>query len=443
MACPRQGRDTLVQRIAFALRATRLLAMLATCAATSVSAQSVELFSPQGTVKGVRQASARFAVPMVAFGDPRELDPFEIDCAVKGRGRWADMRNWVYDFDQDLPAGVRCSFTVKSGLTAVDGSAVVAGQRFDFSTGGPSILRSLPYEGTGIDENQIFVLGLDAPATPASIMASAYCVAAGIHERIGVRLVTGDERKVILDHRKSFASSYLRFVLINADTGRSRAFAFALPASGSDDDTFRRLRDAPDSPLVTLACARTLPAGAEMKLVWGKGIATSNGVATTDDQALAFEVRPAFRATFRCERVNRNAQCLSLIPLTLSFTAPVARRDAASGVGAARPGLSIVPPIAPAIFGSRLRTVTGSSGFAPPGSLLSRMPKSPGNLASGGSSSVCTLSGKLAALVSTRPASSLRLAGISSRNAIFSGRPGPNVTASIASTSCPFGSFAG
>jgi hypothetical protein len=144
-----------------------------------------------------------------------------------------------------------------------------------------------------------------------------------------LRLVTGDERKVILDHRKSFASSYLRFVLINADTGRSRAFAFALPASGSDDDKFRRLRDAPDSPLVTLACARTLPAGTEMKLVWGKGIATSNDVATTDDQALAFEVRPAFRATFRCERVNRNAQCLSLIPLTLSFTAPVARRDAA------------------------------------------------------------------------------------------------------------------
>ena len=40
----------------------------------------------EGTVKGVRQASARFAVPMVAFGDPREVDPFDIDCAVKGRG---------------------------------------------------------------------------------------------------------------------------------------------------------------------------------------------------------------------------------------------------------------------------------------------------------------------------------------------------------------------
>ena len=135
---------------------------------------------------------------------------------------------------------------------------------------------------------------------------------------------------MILDHRKSFAASYLRVLLLDADTGRSRAFAFSLPATGSDEDRFRRLRDAPDSPLVTLACTRTLPAGAEVKLVWGRGIAAAHrrrhGRA---DQALAFDVRPTFRASFSCERVNRNAQCLSLLPMTLSFTAPVARRDAA------------------------------------------------------------------------------------------------------------------
>ncbi len=34
----------------------------------------VEFFSPQGTVKTVRQVSVRFSEQMVPFGDPRGLD---------------------------------------------------------------------------------------------------------------------------------------------------------------------------------------------------------------------------------------------------------------------------------------------------------------------------------------------------------------------------------
>ena len=292
------------------------------------NAQSVEFFSPRGEVKGVRQVTARFAKPMVPFGDPREVDPFAIECAEKGTGRWADPRNWVYDFARDLPAGVRCAFTVKTGLTDVDGAAVAGGQRFEFSTGGPAIVRSLPYEGSPIDENQVFILGLDAPPKPETIPANARCIAAGINEEIGVRLVEGDERRTILDNRKSFASSYLRVLFLDANEGRTRGMLFRLPVTGSDRDKFLRLRDAPDSPLVTLACARTLPANAEVKLVWGKGIAATTGVVTSNVQTLAFKVRPAFRASFTCERVNQDAQCIPILPLTLSFTAPIAKADA-------------------------------------------------------------------------------------------------------------------
>ena len=309
-------------------RALRALAAAFVLLGGIAQAQTVDFFSPRGEVKGVRQVTARFAKPMVPFGDPREIDPFTIDCAEKGTGRWADPRNWVYDFARDLPAGVRCAFTVKSGLTDVDGAAVAGGQRFEFSTGGPSILRSLPYEGAAIDENQVFVLGLDAPAKPDTILAHARCVAAGVNEEIAVRLVTGEERKTILDNRKSFAASYLRVLFLDADEGRTRGILFRLPATGSDRDKFLRLRDAPDSPLVTLACARTLPAGAEVKLVWGKGIAATTGVATTSTQALAFSVRPAFRAAFTCDRVNKDAQCIPILPLTLSFTAPITKADA-------------------------------------------------------------------------------------------------------------------
>ena len=40
----------------------------------------VSAFSPQGTVKQVRQAQAHFSVPMVPLGDPRLTDPFDVAC---------------------------------------------------------------------------------------------------------------------------------------------------------------------------------------------------------------------------------------------------------------------------------------------------------------------------------------------------------------------------
>jgi alpha-2-macroglobulin len=60
--------------------------------AIASNATQVEDFSPQGYVKAVRQVTARFSAPMVALGDPRLDDPFAIDCAQAGKGRWADGR---------------------------------------------------------------------------------------------------------------------------------------------------------------------------------------------------------------------------------------------------------------------------------------------------------------------------------------------------------------
>ena len=73
---------------------------------------------------------------------------------------------------------------------------------------------------------------------------------------------------------------------------------------GSVEDKALRARDYDRLPIVLLACRSRLPEGAEVRLVWGKGIATVSGVATAADQTLAFRVRPAFIARFGCERVN-------------------------------------------------------------------------------------------------------------------------------------------
>ena len=95
--------------------AAKALAMAAGAFAVGLAwaAPQVDVFTPQGQAKGVRQAAVRFSEAMVAFGDPRLADPFTVRCEgdperLKGRGRWADQKNWVYDFAADLPAGQRC-----------------------------------------------------------------------------------------------------------------------------------------------------------------------------------------------------------------------------------------------------------------------------------------------------------------------------------------------
>lgn len=306
-------------------------ALLAVCIwvlSQTVSAApiSVELFSPQGQVKKVRQVAVRFSGQMVPFGDPRELDPFEINCPEKGQGRWADGRNWVYDFEQDLPAGVSCSFRIKPELKGVAGDAVTPGQTYAFNTGGPAILQQLPGYWDQIDENQIFILGLDAPAKLETILKNAWCSVGGINEPIPVQLVTGEMRRKVLDVRMDFMEQY--YHAIAKYRGHILELVFGIPQAGSDKEKFLKLRDSVSSPIVVLKCQRPFPNEAEIKLVWGAGIESQSGIPTSQPQQLAYKVRPAFNAEFHCERVNKDAQCIPVLPMSLAFSAPIRIEDA-------------------------------------------------------------------------------------------------------------------
>ena len=174
----------------------------------------------------------------------------------------------------------------------------------------------MPWEGSeAVDENQVFILGLDAPATEATVLRHAYCDVSGRAERIPVRVVSGAERKAILDRRQDFLDRMARlFVKRGISGGRSVIDVYEVALRNRDYDKL---------PLTLLACRSRLPAEAELRLVWGKGIATASGVETSQDQVLAFKVRPAFTAKFSCERVNANAQCIPVLPMSLSFTAPI------------------------------------------------------------------------------------------------------------------------
>ena len=287
----------------------------------------VEAFAPEGQVREVRQASARFSSPMVPFGDLRAPAPFDVDCPVPGQGRWVDDRNWAYDFKRDLPGAVACRFTLKPGARDLAGKPLAGKGAFVVSTGGPAVLASNPEEGAGgIDERQAFLLSLSAPATPESIAAHAWCRADGVNEKIPVRMLAGDERMQVLEHdRWTVGEAALRAGVREAGQPFGAAQLRKLEQQG-------KLRE-----IVVLQCRRTLPAGSAAALVWGAGVASSGGIATDSDQVLNYKVRPDFTAKLSCDRVSARAACIPFLPMRLNFSAPVPA-DVAKGVYIEGPG---------------------------------------------------------------------------------------------------------
>ena len=275
------------------------------------NAAEIEFVSPQGTVKEVRQLTARFSEPIVAFGDPRVVEPFSINCPVKGAGRWADGRNWVYDFENDLPAGVNCTFELKEGLKALDGQAISGQSKFQFNTGGPAIKAILPYGGR-IDENQIFVIQTDAAVDTQSVLDNARCEIDGIAERVSVKVLIGKERQRTLGQQKKWLD---------------RSFGYATSAELSASQQ-REKQTANLDRIVILQCQRSLPNDKKVVLVWGKGIRVPSGIATEQDQSYTFETREKFTARFSCDRVNTASACIPVLPMQLNFSAPVTRAQA-------------------------------------------------------------------------------------------------------------------
>jgi len=297
--------------------AARIFALVAIVAGSAYGADRsrIELFSPQGPVKNIRQVTVRFSTPMVALGDPRLPDPFAVECPAAGKGRWADTRNWVYDFDADLPAGLNCRFKPVKNLRALDGGKIAADESYGFNTGGPAIIASFPHEGRqDTDEDQAFLLKLDAPATTASIEANAHCVIDGITEQVPVQVLAGEARTAMLKARAALGYDYFRL----------------LWKSGAE--TSARVRDrtleTAEASIVALKCGRRLPPATAMQLRWGKGVATESGIATSEDQNLAFRVRAAFTAQVSCTRTNMRGGCIPMLPITVGFSVPVPRAKA-------------------------------------------------------------------------------------------------------------------
>lgn len=328
-------------------------------ASTPTATTTVASFSPQGTSKGVRQVVARFSADMVALGDPRLADPFVVQCGAPGKGRWVDTRSWAYDFESDLPGGLACTFQLRRGLKDASGNAVPAPRPFRFDTGGPAVQASLPYEGSeSIDEEQAFLLKLDAPATTESIRANASCIVEGLAEAIPVTVIEGAERAALLAQRRQLGYAYFRILWADGVVTQARVRDAAMRVA--------------EQQVVALRCQRRLPPAAMVELVWGKGIAAPGGIRTTEARRLAFRVRPDFTARIECTRTNPDAGCLPFKPVEVRFTAPVPR-DLALGLRLSAGGRTFLPQALDGDKSSTLDAIEFDGPFPPSSTVQVRL----------------------------------------------------------------------
>ena len=301
-----------------------LLTAIAVCACFAGAEARIESFSPTGHSKSVRQVAVRFSEPMVALGDPSRAVPFAVDCEVPGHGRWVDERNWVYDFEHEVPGAVRCQFGVQDGLATLSGERVQAPPEYAFHTGGPSILAHQPDLRSKIDERQVFLLLLDALADPDSVRQHARCRFADSAEEHPVDLVEGTERTEILE---ALSRYYYLSTLLSAARKQ-------LPPD-VDDRTDRRAIER----IAMVRCPGPLPSGSDMELIWGAGIAAPNGLATLQNQTMAFSVRPLPRASLRCMDAFKG-RCVRGVQVWFSEPIP---REFADRVRLTDPDGRIVP----------------------------------------------------------------------------------------------------
>ncbi|MBF0213883.1 MAG: alpha-2-macroglobulin [Magnetococcales bacterium] len=285
----------------------------------------IEHFSPQGVLKSnTRQVAVRFSKPMVPFGDSRQTTPpFSIRCPVNGQGRWLDGRNWVHEFDHDLPAGIRCTFTPRPELRSLDQQPVKAEKSYSFVTGEPAILSYMPSQT--ISEDQIFILGTNALLDRKSLPTHIHCDIPGIGERVGVRVLSGEELQTVLKLQGYSTNTYVGRLFAG---GREALYADRLPKNATPMGQMLAMAAWADSPVVAVQCQRRLPNATAVDLVWDKGIRSTGEVESSKPQRLSFKVRPPFSAEFECTRANKNAHCMPILPMQLSFSTPISRADA-------------------------------------------------------------------------------------------------------------------
>ncbi|MCC2981000.1 alpha-2-macroglobulin family protein [Sphingomonas sp. IC4-52] len=313
------------------------------------SSPQVVLATPGGNGGAVERFTIRFSQAMVALGDPRATGPINVTCSVNGEGRWVDQQTYVWEFASALPGGTTCEVKTREGLKSAGGYALQDARSFTVSAGGPTARAVLPGTHEEIEEDQVFLVAANMPATPQSIAANAYCAVDGIGEKIAVDVLPADMPGELL--AKMGADRWeVRNFLENA------GLPTAVPAEAAD-------RREAFAGVTALKCRRPLPPGRDMALVWGAGIAGAGGKRAGADQRFDYTVRKPFTARFECGRVGPQAGCNPVEKAYVRFTAPVPMSEAAKIRIETADGKSIAPTFEE---GDRRKATTSDVTFAAP-----------------------------------------------------------------------------
>lgn len=251
--------------------------------AAAANAASVRQFSPQGQIDQQIRATAVFSSDMVPLGRPDSPSPFSVDCGeVKGRSLWGDARSWSYTLERPLQPGERCDFRLRPGLKAINGEAVSGEGSYAFFAPGPWPRSITPRPGGAVEEDQAFLIDASGALKRESVERNVWCEADGVGNRIPVRILTDAVRNEVL----------------------------------------ATLNQGVQPGSLAITCSERLPAGAKMRLVWGKGVESQSGAKSSRNESFPFTVRQPFSASFTCEREKANAPCSPLSDMRVEFPVP-------------------------------------------------------------------------------------------------------------------------
>ena len=292
------------------VRLALLALLIAPTVASGDNSPQVVVATPGGSGGSIDRFTIRFSQAMVPLGDPRAATPLTVTCSIGGEGRWVDQQTYVWEFASALPGGTRCEMKTREGLKSASGYAVPDQQSFTVDAGGPIARAVLPgARGQEIEEDQVFLVAANMPATPASIAANAYCAVDGIGEKIAVDVLPAETPGKLLGE---LGSDRWEVRSLLQDAG----LPTTIPTAAAD-------RQKMLGAVAAVKCRRALPPGRDMALVWGAGISGAGGRLAGADQRFDYEVRRPFTARFECGRVGPQAGCSPVEKAYVRFTAPV------------------------------------------------------------------------------------------------------------------------
>ena len=277
-----------------------VLALLLMAGVARAQTAEIVSFTPQGEVRRIQQVAIRFSADMVRLGEGDAPAPITVNCpqgaSEPGKGRWVDTRRYVVEWARDLPIGTRCVATMRAGVKTLEGRDVKAAGPWEFTTGGPKLVETRPYQGQSIKEHDIFLLRPDAQPDIASINRHLQCQAEG--------------------------ASPMTVERLSRDEG---VRALHTTVGGIDLANVERMWD--QQWWQAYRCARPFTNNAKVRLIWGAAIAAVSGVASRTDQIFNYVVRPPFTLNVTCGMLDGVPGCDPRGGLNFQFSYPVAPEE--------------------------------------------------------------------------------------------------------------------